>query len=251
VSVGSEEIIIIRTTVNPGTTGTIINTVSVSSDLLDPNPENNQVTEETTITEPVNDITLVSIIRDFSHTHPDMQQGCGGGICNGVKPGLVKDDIGLDDKPIFNQDIDSTNGAVNFNQWYNHIPFTNQCIDYDLVLEFDETASTYSFLNGGISGGFFPIDDFGFGNQGFTDGNGIPHNFHFTLQAKGTFDHLSGQFFEIGGADDDVFVFINGKLAIDLGGTHPASQASASIDLDNPSPSHDDLLRHHQKIVKF
>jgi fibro-slime domain-containing protein/uncharacterized repeat protein (TIGR01451 family) len=187
-----------------------------------------------TVEEPVNDITLVSIIRDFSYTHPDMQQGCGGGICNGVKLGLVKDIIGLDDKPVFNQDIDSTNGPVNFNQWFNHIPNTNQCIDYDMVLEFNETTNTYSFLNGGISGGFFPIDGFGFGTQGFTDGNGVPHNFHFTLQAKGTFDHLSGQFFEIGGADDDVFVFINGKLASDLGGVHPASQASAFIDLDNP-----------------
>ncbi len=70
---------------------------------------------------------------------------------------------------------------------------------------------------------FFPLDDAGFGNEG------NPHNFHFTTEIHTAFTYKGGEVFTFRG-DDDVWVFVNRKLALDIGGTHQA--VSATIDFD-------------------
>lgn len=73
---------------------------------------------------------------------------------------------------------------------------------------------------------FFWLDGKGFGNEP----KGKNHNYSFTLELHTTFTYQKGLRFDFLG-DDDVWAFINGKLAMDLGGIH--SSEAGSINLDN------------------
>ena len=73
---------------------------------------------------------------------------------------------------------------------------------------------------------FFPLDGKGFGTQPAGSG----HNFSFTMEVHTFFTYSGGEVFQFTG-DDDVWAFINGQLAMDIGGVH--SQLSDQIILDN------------------
>lgn len=74
-------------------------------------------------------------------------------------------------------------------------------------------------------GGFFPIDNALYGNHG------AGHNFSFTteLETLFQFNKGTGQTFKFSG-DDDVWVFIGGRLVIDLGGVHSARTQTINLD---------------------
>ena len=72
---------------------------------------------------------------------------------------------------------------------------------------------------------FFPIDGRLYGNQN------MAHNFYFTFTFTIEFVHRAcdGTFFEFRGADD-AWMFIDGDLAMDLGGILPGTGQHVEID---------------------
>jgi len=159
-------------------------------------------------------LTLTGTIRDFKISHPDFEDFLG------AETGIVEEELGADKKPVYNGGSgQTTTGATNFNQWYNDVDGINLSTQYSIELTDPDNDDIYTYTNNA----FFPIDNQLFGDEGNN------HNFHFTFELHTKFTYEAGQTFSFTG-DDDLWVFINNQLVIDLGGVHGAMSASVALD---------------------
>lgn len=133
------------------------------------------------------------------------------GICN----------IGTCQKWEFAPPTSEIQSASTFNQWYNTIAGVNMEVQMELPLADDGTGSGNRVYD---STAFFPLDGQGFGNT-----PGQTHNYHFTTEAHVLFTYQMGQVFTFRG-DDDLWIFVNGKLALDVGGLHQALEGTIAFD---------------------
>jgi fibro-slime domain-containing protein len=202
--------------------------------------------------------TLHAVVRDFrfydandSTTVPDFENPPYGIDANGnPSPGyqgpwddhaIVASTLGADGKPVYANPGGTTlttHGQADFDKWYRDVPGTNIHVDWPvtLVANADGSYGYDSAKQGALydpsdpsqGRGFFPIDDGTpyatmFGDQGKL------HNYSFTFELHTVFRYKGGEYFNFRG-DDDVYVFVNNKLVINLGGVHSAEPAQVNVD---------------------
>ncbi|MBK6295883.1 MAG: fibro-slime domain-containing protein [Rhodoferax sp.] len=176
-------------------------------------------------------------IRDFRGAsdsyHPDFRNT---GI-SGLKTGMVGASLDANGKPVYVGAGGGGNNAGNvqsqatFATWYRDCnaatPGTTCIQQHTVTLTANVDANDVLTFSDST---YFPLDTLT--NSSIWDAGGNGHNFFFTseLALELIYDPTKGNVFSFTG-DDDVWVFINGQLVLDLGGIHPAT--GGSFDLDN------------------
>ncbi len=155
-------------------------------------------------------LTIEGIVRDFSSEHPDFES-----IVTGLQKGCVKKELGEDRKPV----LASNNKCdiKRFDDWY-HDTDASDPAALSLTLHLQEDG-IYNYTNHN----FFPIDGDLKGNEK------NEHNYHFTYEVHAAFTYQRGQTFHFSG-DDDLWVFINNELVIDVGGVHTIESDEINLD---------------------
>ncbi|MCX5658329.1 MAG: fibro-slime domain-containing protein [Planctomycetota bacterium] len=183
-----------------------------------------------------------------ANTHPDFENQAayvwnvvnqaptfigGKGIGVIADKGIVATTLGGDGKPVYSASAsgNTTTGAANFAKWYNNDSTVNTALTDKITLA-ETTPGVFLY----DSSSFFPIDGRGYGDT-VREKNFLPsaqpplflsaavavsnevHNWHFTMEMHTQFAYTGQGTFNYRG-DDDLWVFIDHKLVIDLGGVH-------------------------------
>jgi fibro-slime domain-containing protein len=166
---------------------------------------------------------LRAVVRDFRSgekdgqpIHPDFE----GKVA--ADPGIVATILGADLKPVYAGGTQgTTTSKENFDQWYRDVAGVNLTFEKTIPLTADPARAGVWVYD---SDAFYPLgNDEGWGNQY------LDHNQDFTTEIHLTFSYKGGEVFSFRG-DDDLFLFVNGHLAVDLGGVHSA--LTGVVDMD-------------------
>lgn len=194
-----------------------------------------------------NELVLPVVYRDFVHKatqggdmtkHPDFEQYWG----TLATPDLVQPTLDEEGKPQYtgicerDETLDEelcpfgaqTTSEAHFGQWYRDTKDVNIAVPDTLTFQ-RQADDTYVFDSGE---GLFPVDGKGWdATQPPQEALSSSHNFGFTTELRYWFEFKGGESLVFSG-DDDVWVFVGGRLVVDIGGLHPRAQASVTLDDD-------------------
>jgi fibro-slime domain-containing protein len=198
-------------------------------------------------------LSVAAVFRDFimkpsvgheALSHPDFAETVGS---QGISSGMVADTLDATGHPVYTGHCEKGTANVSdckgdgagswqthtkalWDQWYQGGPLASQVVS-SLTLS-RTTGSTFSYAP--ATDGFFPVDN----NGWVKSGEEIPdpgcsggHNFGFTSEVHDWFTFMGGESLTFSG-DDDVWVFVGGKLALDLGGVHGQETATITLQAD-------------------
>ena len=185
-------------------------------------------------------LQVVAVVRDFRRAHPDFQRS----VNFGLHTGIVAPRLDRAGKPLLSEEAASSTDArrqvespESFHDWYRSVRGVNMTFRVPLELDHDPTTGLYTFQRNIDNGdGFFPLDGVGFPEPATERYAETEHNFFFTTEVKTAFRYTDPatrperpmKLRFVG--DDDVWVFVNNQLVLDLGGIHSQVEAEVNID---------------------
>ncbi len=185
--------------------------------------------EDIALPDPLHLPILFRDVRGWNHPaeprHIDFNNGSGSGITFGMVDDVLADDGRPVADPAFVPVNASYHTADSFHQWYRDTPGTNLAVvDWLDLPKIDSGAYEFD------SSAFFPIDDRGYADPASTDPETLydGHNFNFTSEIRYWFEFAGDEELAFRG-DDDVWVFVDDHLCLDIGGLHSAVPATMNL----------------------